>query len=84
MGKTIVGGVRLIALIHFNRIGRGDAIYQEGLLEDNGTRLDTLTDLTPNSSKVWSKSLWHQMGILNNGEVMATVSKHHFYQQSKL
>lgn len=79
MGKTIVGGVRLIALIHFNRIGRGVTIYQEGLLEDNGTRLDTRTDLPPNSSKVWSKSLWHQMGILNHGEVVATVCKHHFY-----
>ncbi|MBE0696445.1 MAG: DUF402 domain-containing protein [Anaerolineaceae bacterium] len=69
------------AIIHFARIGKKEVIYTEGLVRDNGTRLDTCTVLPVEAAGVWSKSAWKGLGILSNGETVHTVRKHHFYNE---
>ena len=69
------------ATIHFSRIGKPDAIYTEGLVRDNGLRLDTCTVLPPEAAAVWSRSAWQAYGILSSGQVVHTIRKHHFYHE---
>ena len=69
------------AAIHFTRIGKGEALYVEELLRDDGVRLDTRSVLPPEAVHVWSKSIWQKQGIMANGERVVEVRKHHFYHQ---
>jgi hypothetical protein len=69
------------AVIHFNRIGKNEAIYIEGLVRDDGVRLDTHTILPPEAVAVWTKTAWQERGILAGGEMVTQVRKHHFYQE---
>lgn len=69
------------AIIHFSRIGKPDAIYTEGLVRDDGQRLDTCTVLPPGAATVWTRSAWQAYGILSNGQVVHTIRKHHFYHE---
>jgi predicted RNA-binding protein associated with RNAse of E/G family len=69
------------AVIHFSRIGKGESIYREGLVHDDGVRLDTSTILPPQAANVWRKSAWQAHGILSAAETIHSVRKHHFYQE---
>jgi predicted RNA-binding protein associated with RNAse of E/G family len=69
------------AVIHFARIGKKEEIYSEGLVCDDGTRLDTCTILPPEAAHVWSKSVRQGLGILSSGETVHTARKHHFYAE---
>ncbi len=69
------------AVIHFARIGKPDTIYTEGLVCDNGQRLDTCTVLPPEAARVWTRSGWQAYGILSDGQVVHTIRKHHFYHE---
>lgn len=69
------------AVIHFARIGKGEALYVEELLRDDGIRLDTRSVLPPEAVHVWSKSVWQKQGIMANGERVVEVRKHHFYNE---
>jgi predicted RNA-binding protein associated with RNAse of E/G family len=69
------------AVIHFSRIGKGESLYVEELIRDDGVRLDTRSVLPPEARDVWRKSAWQKLGILADGPVVREVRKHHFYHE---
>src|SRR6266849_4418069 len=72
---------RALATIHFARIGKPEAIYSEGLIEDDGLRLRTDSVIPPEHSAIWSER-WQQLGLIEPGQAISRVSKYHFYQEN--
>jgi hypothetical protein len=69
------------AVIHFARIGKPESIYTETLVQDDGIRLDTVSSIPPELASSWSKRAWQAHGILAEGQIVATVRKHHYYNE---
>lgn len=69
------------AHIHFSRIGKGETLYIEKFVSDDGVQLVTRNVVPPAFRKVWAKDAWAQQGIMANGEVVCAVRKHHFYHE---
>lgn len=51
------------------------------MLHDDGLRLDTRSDPPPEVVIPWSKRAWWPAGLLREDQLIATVLKHHFYQE---
>ena len=69
------------AIIHYTRVNRPVQIYTENLLRDDGLRLDTRSDPDPAAAQGWCRSAWWPAGLLREDQLIATVLKHHFYQE---
>ena len=69
------------ANIHFSRVGKNPALYIEDLLYDDGIKIITHSHIPPEFRQVWAKDAWAQKGIMNNGEIVYEVRKHHFYHE---
>jgi hypothetical protein len=69
------------AVIHYKRINEPEVIYTESGASDDGIRLDTDTPISREISVEWAKKRWVPNGLLREGQIIARVRKHHFYQQ---
>ena len=79
--STICTSKPVKALIHFTRPGKGESLYTENLLSDDGSRLDTRSDPERDLAIAWSRRAWQPGGMLTEEQVIATVCKHHFYHE---
>ncbi len=66
--------------IHYTRLGGETDIYTEGLVEDNGTRLKTLTVLPPDVSAQLSQR-YRRNGLIAQEQSIRSLSKNHFYDE---
>jgi hypothetical protein len=62
------------------RINRPPRQFQEGLLEDDGSCLRTLTPLPEEFRAPWSEE-WQSWGAIEPGTLIESVRKHLFYDQ---
>jgi predicted RNA-binding protein associated with RNAse of E/G family len=67
--------------IHYRRLSsRGTTVYREGFVADNGQRLTTFTELTPEECQGLSQAFWNS-GLLPTGYLLGSVRKHYFYHE---
>lgn len=66
--------------IHYNRVGGEVSQYHEGLVADDGTRLETFSVIPPEYTASWSLR-WQQAGLIPAGRTIKSVRKVHFYRQ---
>ncbi|MBI4926409.1 MAG: DUF402 domain-containing protein [Anaerolineae bacterium] len=66
--------------IHLSRLGKPERIYREGLVEDDGVHLVTFSQV-PEAASLRLSDKFHKMGRLKQGQVIASVAKHHFYRE---
>ncbi len=69
------------AVIHFTRPGKGESLYTERLVDDNGARIVTRSEIRREDAIQWMRESWQPAGLLNESQVIAVVRKHHFYQE---
>jgi len=68
------------ARIHLARINKPTRHFRDGLVEDNGKRISTHTNIPDPISAPWSET-WQQTGRIPSGQVIGTVNKYLFYEQ---
>jgi predicted RNA-binding protein associated with RNAse of E/G family len=67
--------------IHYRRLSaRGTTIYTEGFVSDDGRRLTTFNELTPEERRGLSQAFWDNQ-MLPHGYLLTSIRKHYFYNE---
>lgn len=69
------------ALIHYHRPGKGETLFTETLVGDDGEQVNTFSIIDPEIAAAWVRNTWVPAGLLTDEKVIATVRKHLFYKE---
>lgn len=68
-------------VINFLRPGKGTTRYIEGLVDEDPTRIKTLTRLPSEVSRRWCEENWWQNGFISEGTLVEAVVKYLYFRK---
>ena len=68
-------------VINFLRPGKGTTRYIEGLVDEDLTRIKTLTRLPSDVSRRWCEENWWQNGFISEGTLVEAVVKYLYFRK---